>query len=235
MDRKLTYHSTWAPSDTSYSRTAKSAKDKEQFAREHLQLAQTIASVIHSRLPGEILKEDVVSFAMEGLADAIDRFDPHRGVGFKTYATYRIAGAIHDGLVEADWLTRRTRRSVKDALKLPHLLRPANRRQKCRQKTNVLREIPTTYTIVLCAEMAEPEPEGPPPAVEAQIDAKTHAVHIKYYIETLPEKQKQVFKMHFYQHQTMESIAQELGLTKSWVSRLFSSASSALRAMIDNS
>jgi RNA polymerase sigma factor for flagellar operon FliA len=73
-------------------------------------LARTIAKRTHGRLPKGIDLDDLVSTAVIGLIEAVERFDPRRGVAFKSYAKHRIQGAILDALRATDWVPRAVRR-----------------------------------------------------------------------------------------------------------------------------
>ncbi|MEQ1504467.1 MAG: FliA/WhiG family RNA polymerase sigma factor [Myxococcota bacterium] len=77
---------------------------------EYYPLARTIAKRTHGRLPKGIDVDDLVSTAVIGLIEAVERFDPSRGVAFKSYAKHRIQGAILDSLRATDWVPRAVRR-----------------------------------------------------------------------------------------------------------------------------
>lgn len=77
---------------------------------EHYPLARAIARRTHARLPKGVDLDDLISTAVMGLIEAVDRFDPSRGVSFKAYAKHRIQGAILDSLRATDWVPRAVRR-----------------------------------------------------------------------------------------------------------------------------
>jgi RNA polymerase sigma factor for flagellar operon FliA len=89
----------------------------EASAEEFRPLVQYIARKIHSRLPEFVRLDDLVQFGMLGLLDAINKFDPDRDNKFKTYAEFRIRGAIFDGLRKTD-LVPRSAREVQKAIEL---------------------------------------------------------------------------------------------------------------------
>jgi RNA polymerase sigma factor for flagellar operon FliA len=80
---------------------------------EHLPQVRLIARRIHERLPGSVSLEDLVSAGTVGLISAIDRYDSFVGVKLRTYAEYKIRGAILDSLREMDWAPRRQRRRAR--------------------------------------------------------------------------------------------------------------------------
>ena len=87
--------------------------DREQLILEHLPQVRLIARRIQERLPENITLEDLVSTGVLGLISAIDNFDPTHNVKLKTYAEYKIRGAILDSLRGLDWAPRQKRRQAK--------------------------------------------------------------------------------------------------------------------------
>ncbi|MGH9674340.1 MAG: FliA/WhiG family RNA polymerase sigma factor [Bryobacteraceae bacterium] len=90
-----------------------SAEDREHLILEHLPQVRLIARRIHERLPESVSQEDLVSTGIIGLISAIDNFDPAHNVKLKTYAEYKIRGAILDSLRGLDWAPRQQRRKSK--------------------------------------------------------------------------------------------------------------------------
>jgi len=74
----------------------------------------SIANHIGTRLPAHVDNEDLISYGMIGLLDAIEKFDPGRGLRFKTYAGKRISGQIYDELRKLDWVPRSVHSQVKE-------------------------------------------------------------------------------------------------------------------------
>jgi RNA polymerase sigma factor for flagellar operon FliA len=96
-----------------YQAAAISPEDRERLILEHLPQVRLIARRIHERLPESVSLEDLISTGIVGLISAIDRFDPTHNVKLKTYAEYKIRGAILDSLRGLDWAPRQQRRRVK--------------------------------------------------------------------------------------------------------------------------
>src|SRR6266851_1621723 len=92
---------------------ALSSEDREQLILEHLPQVRLIARRIHDRLPESVSLEDLVSTGIVGLISAIDRFDSSHNVKLKTYAEYKIRGAILDSLRGLDWAPRQQRKRSK--------------------------------------------------------------------------------------------------------------------------
>lgn len=96
-----------------YHAAAISPEERERMILEHLPQVRLIARRIHERLPESVSLEDLVSTGIVGLIAAIDRFDPAHNVKLKTYAEYKIRGAILDSLRGLDWAPRQQRKRVK--------------------------------------------------------------------------------------------------------------------------
>jgi RNA polymerase sigma factor for flagellar operon FliA len=96
-----------------YQAAAISPEERERLILEHLPQVRLIARRIHERLPESVSLEDLVSTGIVGLISAIDRFDPAHNVKLKTYAEYKIRGAILDSLRGLDWAPRQQRKRVK--------------------------------------------------------------------------------------------------------------------------
>ena len=90
-----------------------SADERESLIMEHLPQVRLIARRIHERLPDSVSLEDLISTGIVGLISAIDRFDASHNVKLKTYAEYKIRGAILDSLRGLDWAPRQQRKRSK--------------------------------------------------------------------------------------------------------------------------
>jgi RNA polymerase sigma factor FliA len=99
---------------TSYSITGEiSAEERERLILEHLPQVRLIARRIHDRVPDNVTLDDLISAGVVGLISAIDHFDPKHNVKLKTYAEYKIRGAILDSLRGLDWAPRQKRRMAR--------------------------------------------------------------------------------------------------------------------------
>jgi len=88
-------------------------EERERLILEHLPQVRLIARRIQERLPESVSLEDLISTGVVGLISAIDKFDPRHNVKLKTYAEYKIRGAILDSLRGLDWAPRQKRRKAK--------------------------------------------------------------------------------------------------------------------------
>jgi RNA polymerase sigma factor FliA len=96
-----------------YQTQQNATEDRERMILEHLPQVRLIARRIHERLPESVNLDDLISTGTLGLIAAIDRFDPSHNVKLKTYAEYKIRGAILDSLRGLDWAPRQQRKRSK--------------------------------------------------------------------------------------------------------------------------
>lgn len=87
--------------------------DRERLIMEHMPQVKLIARRIHDRLPASVSLDDLISTGIIGLISAIDRYDATQGVKLKTYAEYKIRGAILDSLRQMDWAPRQQRKRAR--------------------------------------------------------------------------------------------------------------------------
>lgn len=91
-----------------------SSEERERLILEHMPQVRLIARRIHENLPGNVCLDDLISSGVVGLIMAIDNYDPFQAVKLKTYAEYKIRGAILDSLRGMDWASRHRRKKYKE-------------------------------------------------------------------------------------------------------------------------
>src|ERR1700694_2489544 len=94
-------------------RVALDPVERQRLLNENLPEVRYIARRIHDRLPSHVPFDDLVHAGILGLIDAVDKFDPSKNVQLKSYARFRIRGAILDGLRQMDWSPRNLRRQAR--------------------------------------------------------------------------------------------------------------------------
>jgi RNA polymerase sigma factor for flagellar operon FliA len=102
-----------APRARVYATPDLSLEERERLILQHLPQVRLIARRIHDRLPESVALDDLISTGVVGLIAAIDRFDPAQNVKLKTYAEYKIRGAMLDSLRSLDWAPRQQRKRAK--------------------------------------------------------------------------------------------------------------------------
>jgi RNA polymerase sigma factor for flagellar operon FliA len=229
-------------------------KRKNQPAREYLivhysPLVKFVAGRVGAGLPSSVDPGDLVSSGVFGLIDAIERFDPERGVKFETFAVPRIRGAVYDGLRKLDWVPRSVRsraRSVERAFsELEHRLGRGPTDEELAQHlaispaelTRWLAAIASTTIGPLdraIAAGAEPAAldgpgSGSPSAI---VEDRELGQIMRAEIRRLPDREKLVLSLYYDEGLTLAEIGQVLGVTESWVSQLHTRSVLLLRSRL---
>lgn len=226
---------------------------KKQLIETYLPLVDYVTNRMAIGLPKNVSKDDLSSNGVMGLIDAIEKFDYTRGLQFETYASWRIRGAMIDGLRQGDWVPRSIRekakrveeayqeleqkllRSVTDAEISTYL----NITEKEFQHT--LQEIAVTTVCSLEDPIREEESET---RMSMLIDEKAknpdHKVHEFYIketlvkgIEKLTEKERIVVSLFYYEELSLSEIAEVMSLSPSRISQLHSKAILRLRGALE--
>ena len=227
---------------------------KDDLIKEYSPLIKFIAQKIAVRLPSNIELDDLISAGVIGLMDAIDKYDPTRDNKFKTYAEFRIRGAILDELRSQDWVPR----SIRDKAKL------LDRTMVTLE--NELGRIPTDEEIAKALNCSIDEfhdlvnqvrPVSLLPIDHAtsfsntdkksimdilegsrlnnpfnQLNIKSIKEVVATAIEELPERQRLVLSLYYYEDLNLKEIGQVLRVTESRVSQLHAQAVTRLRAKL---
>jgi len=202
-------------------------------------LVKFVAGRVRSGLPPAVEQADLVSDGVIGLMDAIDKFDPDRGLQFQTYAVSRIRGAIVDGLRASDWVPRSVRERIRDIdaahAKLEKSLGRAPKDSEVAEELSMtvaeLRKVysQTAHTSVVSFETSVDDEETPRatgdlPGADDDIPPGFLAA-----VRELPERDQIVVALYYWERLTLAEIGQVLGVTESRVSQLHSRAALTLR------
>jgi RNA polymerase sigma factor FliA len=237
-------------------------KSKDQAVRDRLiltyaPLVKYVAGRLGSGLPAHVDENDLVSYGLLGLIGAIERFDPGRDIKFETYAIARIKGSIIDELRALDWVPRSVRSRARDIERaigdLERKLHRAPTDEEIAEKLGVTTEdlddslseigrssiaaLDELWTIssggggdqVALIDTIE-DTAGPEPQTElAQTELKEA---LGEAIARLPEREKLVVTLYYYEELTLREIGEVLGVTESRVSQLHTKAILRLKARL---
>ncbi len=229
-------------------------KVKDEIIVEYALLIKYIAQKIAARLPSNIELDDLISCGVIGLMDAIEKFDPTRDNKFKTYAEFRVRGAILDELRAQDWVPRSIREKAKlierTYMRLESDLgRPATDEEMCKalnctqeefhsmlnqSKPVSLLNIDDSASFnrgdkkLIAGIMEDSRSTNPFSAVSY----KNIREKIKDGIKALPEKQRLVLSLYYYEDLNLKEIGQVLDVTESRVSQLHTQAIMKLRVKL---
>jgi RNA polymerase sigma factor for flagellar operon FliA len=228
------------------------ATERDLLLMEHLPTVRYLARRIHERLPQHVELDDLVSAGVVGLIDAFSKFDHRKKVQFKSYAQFRIRGAILDSLRTLDWSPRELRRkgrAVEEAIRTV-----TQRMGRAPSEQEIAKELGLTLTDYqsllgdlkgleigsLHMERSEDSgdeelsyipgaPEEDPLFRCLKGEMKQRLVDA---IDDLPEKERMVLTLYYYEELTMKEIGLTLGVVESRVSQIHSSAVLRLRVAL---
>jgi RNA polymerase sigma factor FliA len=238
-----------------YKRTGDKAL-RDRLILTYAPLVKYVAGRLGSGLPAHVEDDDLVSYGLLGLIGAIERFDPDRDIKFETYAIARIKGAIIDELRSMDWVPRSVRARARDIERaiadLERKLMRAPNDEEIASKLGVseeefqesLLEISRssiaaldelwvgssgTGEAVSLMETIE-DPQAPEPQQSmAQTELREA---LGESIARLPEREKLVVTLYYYEELTLREIGEVLGVTESRVSQLHTKAILRLKARL---
>ena len=258
IHRSAAYSLPVAAADETYALWQEYCKSRDPHLRDRLiltyaPLVKFVAGRVGASLPAHVDEQDLVSYGLLGLIGAIERFDPEREIKFETFAMARIRGAIIDELRSLDWVPRsvRTRaRQIERAIALlERELMRAPTDAEIAKKLGVsqdeledsLREISRTSVAAL-DELWSPSgggdqialidtiEDGSVPDPESSLELTEIKEALAEAISVLPEREKLVVTLYYYEELTLREIGEVLGVTESRVSQLHTKAILRLKA-----
>lgn len=220
-------------------------------------LVKVVASRVGSGLPPNIERDDLTSYGMFGLIDAIEKFEPERGFKFETYAIQRIKGTIIDELRAVDWVPRSVRTKIRDiekafvsletelgrtptdvevATKLDLTVAELQRIYSQVSNTNVVALDDLMHrggdgddsSATLGDRLTDDRVEMPGHAVEVD----EQKVALSHAVQSLPERDRIVITLYYFENLTLAEIGQVLGVTESRVCQLHTKATVALKTKL---
>jgi RNA polymerase sigma factor for flagellar operon FliA len=219
-------------------------------------IVKYVANRLAINLSSVVEKDELISYGIEGLIDAIEKFDPNRNIKFETYALTRIRGAMIDGLRSMDWVPVSVRQKSKELEKLYAGLEARLGRAATDQEvadelgvsldnlSAMLKEIAATTIISLDDFLPGEEGEEKKKRIidMLQDDRSADALEIVELAEVkevlsnsisrLPEKEKTVIYLYYYEGLTLKEIGAVLNLSESRISQLHTKAVLRLRGSL---
>lgn len=230
------------------------AQQKDKLIMEYAPLIKFIAQKIAIRLPSNIELDDLISSGVIGLMDALDKYDPSRDNKFKTYAEFRIRGAILDELRAQDWVPRSVRDKAKlldrTMIDLETDLGRAPTEEEVAEKLNItIEEFHSLVNQVRPVSVLSIDEQASFSSVDKksllsildgckfnnpfnQLNLKSVKNIVARAIEELPERQRLVLSLYYYEDLNLKEIGRVLRVTESRVSQLHAQAIARLRAKL---
>ncbi len=227
---------------------------KNDLLKRFAPLVRHVVERVAATLPRNVDHEDLYSAGVLGLLDAHAKFDTGKGVKFETYAVWRIKGAVLDQLRALDWASRSMRRKARNldgvTRKLDQKLgRAASEEEVARElkmtrndfyrlldhvRGAVLVSLDETRTSdgedqgTLADHLADPTA----PDLEARLEEDQQRRVLLHTIDQLPELERLVVALYYYEHLTLKEIGRTLGISESRVSQVHTRAMARLRLRV---
>jgi len=224
---------------------------RDDLLRRFAPLVRHVVERVATTLPRTVDHEDLYSAGVLGLLDAHAKFDVRKGVKFETYAVWRIRGAVLDQLRALDWVSRSMRRKARNldgvTRKLDQKLGRAASEVELAREMNLSRDefyrlLDQVRGAVLVSldENRSGEDQEPttladhladPSAVnlEERLEEEERKVVLLRTLDRLPEQERLVVALYYYEHLTLKEIGRALGISESRVSQVHTRAMSRLR------
>ena len=228
---------------------------RDYFVIKYSPLVKYVAGKGAMGMPQSIEFDDLVSYGVFGLIDAINKYDPARGIKFKTYAMTRIRGSIFDELRSIDWIPRSIRQKAKEIettiAELENKLGRTVEDEEISKELgisieefhSILNKVSGTAMVSLndiwylgddndelsiMETLEAPDNMNPDVLIEKE-EIKEHIVEA---IKKLPDKEKKVIVLYYYEDLTLKEIGQVLDVTESRISQLHTKAILRLRGRL---
>lgn len=230
-------------------------KLRDHFVIKYAPLVKYVAGKVSMNMPQNVEFEDLISYGIFGLIDAINKFDPSRGIKFKTYAMTRIRGAIFDELRSIDWVPRSIRQKAKQ---IEHVISELeNKLGRTVEDEEIAKELGVSseefQTLLnklsgasilslndiwylgddsdefsFIETLEAPENMNPDILIEKE-EIRDYIVEA---IKKLPDKEKKVIVLYYYEDLTLKEIGEVLEVTESRISQLHTKAIMRLRGRL---
>ena len=230
-------------------KTNKVVRDK--IIVQYIYLTRYVIGRIKVNLPPTYTYEDITSYGVEGLIDAVEKFSPQKGAKFETYALMRIRGSIIDRIRAADWLPRTVRKKIKDIKQAIETLKQELDRnpttseiaeymglekEKVEEILSQDTGVDSLYdkkgqgdeSVEIIDTIEDKKSERPEEAVEKK-DAKRE---LEYALKKLPERERMLLVFYYHENMTLKEIGEAINVSESRVCQLHAQAIMKLRNIL---
>lgn len=240
-----------------YKSGPKNTQIREKIILHYLHLVRYVVSRLPVSLPVSISQEDLISYGTLGLMEAVERFDPERGLKFETYAVTRIRGAIIDQLRFQDWVPRGVRKRSKDLQETVAKLEEKLGRNPTEDEIAEAMQIPKQKLKAILAEsnnllisldeargsddassggssLLDLVEDSNSPDPEAEYETNELRDRLARAIDKLPEREKLLIALYYHENMTLKEIGEVISVSESRVCQLHAQAILRLRGALQN-
>jgi RNA polymerase sigma factor for flagellar operon FliA len=220
--------------------------DRDKLVAEHLSLVAAIAGKLKRNIGRSLEYDDLVGYGHKGLMEAAERYDGRAGVAFSTFAYYRIRGAMLDGLRTMGWYSRADYARYRAEERAHEYLANLAEREGAAKhasgaaevspdKARALEEVNAILSGIATVHITSIDAaarvaDESLPAPDATLETGQLGERLRESLHTLPEKERRLMEMYYYENKNLEEAGAVLGLSKSWACRLHARAVTLLRA-----
>jgi RNA polymerase sigma factor for flagellar operon FliA len=213
--------------------------DVNQLIHSYRSYARAIASELLCKLPPHIDKEDIFGAAELGLVEAARAFDASRGVLFKTFAFYRIRGAVYDCLRKMAWFSKAQYQQYKFERAANEYLADYSAtaapqgtpEEEYGELKNIAASVVTCYMLSL-DQLQQEIAAVDGSQGEQECERIEQERELRQCLAQLPERNRQVMELYYLQDLSLEQIGEKMGLSKSWVCRIHSKSLEMMRSAL---
>ncbi|MCX7929708.1 MAG: FliA/WhiG family RNA polymerase sigma factor [Chlorobi bacterium] len=258
QDQDIAFSDLWKELRSRRTSKARKAEIKRQLLLHYLWIVRY--TLYNMNIPSHALldEEDFLHVGLLGLHDAIERFEPERGIKFETFAVPRVRGIILDEMRKLDWLSRTARRKVHELTETCDRLRSELGREalpeEIQARLGISDEEYHTYLNAMAAataslsiqnsevnyddegnehDVVEEIPDHNSENPFTQLERRERIEFVRDYIEMLPERKRLVITLYYYEELTFKEIGEILGLTESRICQIHTQICNELRKKLE--
>jgi RNA polymerase sigma factor for flagellar operon FliA len=212
--------------------------DAAALISDHKPLIHAIARRVRAEMGTQIPAEDLEAFGIQGLLEAHSRFDPSRGARFATFAYYRVRGAMLDGvrkMVDAPpkgMLRTKRQQAADDIAESAGLERAAAAEGRTPERSvEAVQRTLARLTTSFVASCVDSDPDDAP-TPDGPLLRRERQTELRRALTLLPERERFILVSYYLEERPLEEVAQSLGLSISWASRLHHKGLDRLRELL---
>lgn len=227
-------------------------KLRDEIIVQYIYLTKYVIGRIKLNLPPNFAIEDITSFGVEGLIDAVEKFSPDKGAQFETYAIMRIRGTIIDKIRSQDWMPRSTRKKIKDIKQAAEILKQKLGRSATNEeiaeylgidKEKVVSTLAEDTAVGSLYDKKYSDAEG----IELidtiedtnsvnpleKLEEKDVKNELQAALKKLPERERMVMVLYYHENMTLKAIGESIEVSESRVCQIHAQAIMKLRNILN--